>query len=210
MVLAGNVRISDDRYRRDLRRLQLAWRLMRLGARTRTVSQWTGLSTYRLQALYRDYVRSGTRGERPHGTSPNIIRFFWRSAHLRTEGAVLAGFLQSFGALLPHGQTGAAAWMPALAPGELICHAFEQFRPLAPASRITVEHAFLLWRELMRGVEVAVSRCQRCPALILVDRLDIDRKLCAHCLHEQNNGFAYSLPDDPIKDLGEPTQGSLF
>ncbi len=53
-----SVRISDPRYDRDRRRYDLALRMIRHQVRTRTISQWTGLSKYRIQTLFREYPDS--------------------------------------------------------------------------------------------------------------------------------------------------------
>ena len=45
------MRISDARFSRDLRRYQLAWRLIRHEVRTRTIERWTGLSMHRIRNL---------------------------------------------------------------------------------------------------------------------------------------------------------------
>ena len=53
------MRVTDDRYSRDLRRYDLAVRLIRHEARTQTIRQWTGLTDDRIRKLYRSYVRAG-------------------------------------------------------------------------------------------------------------------------------------------------------
>jgi hypothetical protein len=217
---AGNVRISDDRYSRDLRRLQLAWRLLQLDARTATVRRWTNLSMYRVRALYRTYARSGKCKPRLHGSSPRTIGFFWRSARLRSEAAVLAGFFRIFGALPGYTATDASDWAPSLGAGELLCRALEQFQALVPDSPITIEYAILLWSLLIRGAEVSIACCERCHVLILIDRLAVGRRLCGFCLHEQQNGLAYTVGNAtaPVQSQAATTlhggeeawQGSLF
>ena len=47
------MRITDDRYTRDRLRLDLALRLIRHEARTRTIRNWTGLTDDRIRKLYR-------------------------------------------------------------------------------------------------------------------------------------------------------------
>jgi hypothetical protein len=53
------MRITDDRYTRDRLRLDLALRLIRHEARTRTIRSWTGLTDDRIRKLYRSYVADG-------------------------------------------------------------------------------------------------------------------------------------------------------
>jgi hypothetical protein len=163
---------------------------------------------YRVRALFNDYSDGGTRADVQglRGVSPRNIGFFWRSAHIRSEASVLAGFLCLFGALPTDALAAPSELVPSLLAAELICRAVEQFESLAPQSSITVEYAILLLSELIRGVEMAFGLCPRCRALILIDRLAIGERLCAFCAHETQSGHPYSLP----KPEDEGRQGTLF
>ena len=50
------MRVSDDRYNKDRLRFDLALRMVRYGARARTIRTWTGLSNDRLRKLCRAYM----------------------------------------------------------------------------------------------------------------------------------------------------------
>ena len=50
------MRILDNRYSRDLRRHDLALRMIRHELRTATIIAWTGLSETRIRGLYRSYI----------------------------------------------------------------------------------------------------------------------------------------------------------
>lgn len=211
------MRISDGRYSRDLRRYELAWRLIRHGARTRTVQRWTGLSTYRVRSLYDAYAGGAEAGSPQRGVAPHQVSFFWRSSQLRSEAAVLAGFLAAFGVFpdLPEG--GAGGSLESVGRGERLCRAYEEFRAYWPKAQSTVEHAILLMEELVRGVEMALARCMDCDVLIVIDRLAIAPPRCAFCIHELKAGRAYRVPTaSPAggnADGGQESreiQGSLF
>src|SRR5688500_6607016 len=90
------VRISDERYRRDLRRLRLAWRMVLLGARTPTIMRWTALSKYNIRKLRNDYAEDSAPREGLKGKTPFRVEFFCKSATLRGETPMLAGFLRHF------------------------------------------------------------------------------------------------------------------
>ncbi len=90
------MRVSEERYERDLRRLQLAWRLVKLQARTPTIEAWTGLSIYRIRRLRRSYAAQIDTAALK-GVTPFRIEYFFRSGTLRTEGALLAGLLEVYG-----------------------------------------------------------------------------------------------------------------
>ena len=213
------MRISDARYSRDLRRYQLAWRLIRHGARTRTVERWTGLSMYRIHTLYEAYALQGGDTPRtlPRGKAPHQVSFFWRSAHLKCEAAVLGGFLEAFGVLPSEPDGSAVEHLPGIARGERLCAAFEEFKAYWPTAESTLEHAILLLTELTRGIEIALGRCVSCHILIVLDRLSVGPARCAFCVYESQAGLPYaareavSAEGAPPADVEEgPTQGSLF
>ncbi len=95
------MRITDDRYTRDRLRLDLALRLIRHEARTRTIRSWTGLTDDRIRKLYRSYVAdAGRRDVRRHrGKSPRQSAFFMRNPGIRREAAGLATLLCILGLL---------------------------------------------------------------------------------------------------------------
>jgi len=211
------MRISDARYSRDLRRYELAWRLIQHGARTRTVQRWTGLSTYRVRTLYDAYAGGAESGSPARGVAPHQVSFFWRSAQLRSEAAVLAGFLAAFGVFPEMPERGAVESLESVGRGERLCRAYEEFKACWPDTQSTVEHTILLLEELVRGVEMALARCMDCDVLIVVDRLAIAPPRCAFCLHELQAGRAYRVYAGSAAggnaDSGQESreiQGSLF
>ncbi len=190
------MRISDARYHRDLRRYQLAWRLIRHEARTRTVERWSGLSMYCIRTLYKAYASdvSGKAPSPPRGVAPFRINYFWRSARLRCESAVMAGFLEVFDVFPSQVDENAPAHLAGIARGERLCRAYEEFQAYLPTTQITLEHAILLLTELSRGVEIGVGRCTRCDILILLDHLAIGPRRCAYCAYELTAGLPYVPP----------------
>jgi hypothetical protein len=211
------MRISDVRYSRDLRRYQLAWRFIQHGARTRTIERWTGLSMYRLRTLYDSYAAGVASRERLRGVAPHQVSYFWRSARLRSEAAILAGFLAAYGVFPDEPGRGGAGSLESVGRGERLIRAYEEFKACWPEAHSTLEHAILLLTELVRGVEIALSQCLDCEALIVTDRLAITAPRCAFCLHERHNGRAYeerspSAPNGATSRLPDSVgiQGSLF
>jgi ribosomal protein L37AE/L43A len=222
------VRLSDPRYRRDFHRYELAWRLIGFDARTRTVERWTGLSTYQIRTFYRAYAAGepAVSGSPLRGVAPTQVRFFWRSAQLKCEAAVLAGFLRGFDVLPILPSEIAPEDLPGIARGERLCRAYTEFKSLLPETVITIEHAMLLLTELVRGVEITLGRCPTCHVLMVVDRLAIGTPRCAYCAYEAQAGLPYlpaireaevhsdsveeSTEDDPDDDPSPGRQGSLF
>ena len=185
------MRISDARYSRDLRRYQLAWRFIRHGARIRTTERWTGLSTYRVHTLYNAYAKDGAVGPPAKGFAPHQVRYFFQSAQLRSEAAVLAGFFAAYD-VFPNSGQGVVETLESVARGECLCRAYEEFKACWPEAQSTLEHAILLLKALARGVEMALSRCLDCDGLIVIDRLSVTPACCAFCLHERQAGRSYA------------------
>jgi hypothetical protein len=206
------LRIWDTRYTRDLRRYRLAWWMIRLEARTRTVALWTGLSVYRVKTFREAYAGGGEKSQR--GPSPYRVGQFWNSLQSRTETAILAGFLSVYGVLPEPGS--AIGPLETLGRGERLCQAYEEFSALWPEAELKLEHAMLLLGELVRGVEMEVTECSGCDVLVVADRLASAPPQCAFCMHELHFGRRYD--QRPLRrgnggvaeEFGPGSQGSLF
>ena len=210
------VRISDARYGRDLRRYHLAWRLIQGGARTRKVQRWSGLSFYRVKTLFEGYVSAGENRSPQRGVAPHQIGFFWRSAQLRSEAAVLAGFLEAYDVLPEASGAAVAETLESVARGERLCRAYEEFKACWPAAQSTIEHAMLLLEELVRGVEIGLASCPECDSLIVRDLLSITPARCSFCHYEARAGRPYPSvvefeTSDSVTDCESAwKQGTLF
>lgn len=217
------MRLTDARFGRDLLRYRLALGLLHFHARSRTIERWTGLSIYRIRSL-RDYVSDAPELALPplRGVSPHQPAVFFRSAHLRAEAALIAGFLHLY-KVIPQGGyiDNAADVIPSLTRGLRLLRAYRQFTSLVPTSSISIEYAILLLVELTRGTEITLSTCTRCTVMVLVDRLAVGPPRCAHCQHEVQAGLPHSVvisetatnaPSDtaPPGEQVEGAQGKLF
>jgi hypothetical protein len=217
------MRLTDARFGRDLLRYRLALGLLHFHARSRTIERWTGLSIYRIRTL-RDYVSDAPElAVTPlRGVSPHQPAVFFRSAHLRTEAALMAGFLHLY-KVIPQGGYGdnPADVIPSLPRGLRLLRAYRQFTSLVPTSSLSIEYAILLLVELARGSEIALSTCMRCTAMVLVDRLAVGPPRCAHCQHELQAGLPHAVvvsetaanPPSvaaPPEEQVEGEQGKLF
>jgi hypothetical protein len=179
------MRVSDDRYTRDQRRLDLAWRLLHHEARTYTIRQWTGLSDDRIRKLYRNYV--GTEGARHvlrhRGKSPRQAGYFLRNADMHFHAAQLASLFIIHGLLCgtmiglePRYRLGS------LESGALLCVAYEAYLQLHVPARISFEHAWLLLLALGKQDELGVVRCEACGGVRLCDLLARRRIACPTCM----------------------------
>ena len=181
------MRVTDDRYSRDLRRYDLAVRLIRHEARTQTIRQWTGLTDDRIRKLYRSYVRAGAghgggEGVRRHrGKSPRQVTFFARSRTLQLDTACLAAVFSMFGVLPPQRVADASRTLPGLVRGELLCDAYETYRRIAPQPQISFEHAAFLALALAAGAEIRLQNCRACNGLGPGDPLALRATECLSC-----------------------------
>ncbi len=189
------MRLTDARFGRDLLRYRLALGLLHFHARSRTIERWTGLSIYRIRTL-REYVSDAPElAISPlRGVSPYQPAGFFRSAQVRTEAALLAGFLHLF-KVVPPGEyiENAADVIPSLARGLRVLRAYRQFTALFPATLISIEYAIFLLVELARGIEITLATCKRCGVMVLVDRLAVAPPRCAHCQHEVQAGLPHAV-----------------
>jgi hypothetical protein len=148
------MRITDDRYTRDRLRLDLALRLIRHEARTRTIRSWTGLTDDRIRKLYRSYVADAGRRDvrRRRGKSPRQSAWFMRNAAVEQ-----------------------LHW------GERFCEAYETFLSLHRQPQISFEHACHLLRSLEKQNEICLDDCEGCGSLLVVMRYAERPKVCEFC-----------------------------
>jgi hypothetical protein len=177
------MRISDDRYSRDRQRFDLALRFIQHEARTRTIRTWTGLTDDRIRKLYRSYLAddAGAHLARHRGKSPQQASFFIRTPNMRQETAVLASVCYLLGVMPANHVADAQRTLPGMQRGEALCEAFETYRRLVPAPRISFEHAVFLVTALARGDELHATPCADCTGLIVVDRFAASARRCLAC-----------------------------
>jgi hypothetical protein len=187
------MRIYDDRYSRDQRRLDIALRFIRHEARTRTIRTWTGLSDDRIRKLYRSYAAPlrGAPLARHRGKSPQQAAHFTRTARTRQEAALLASLYRLAGALpgppelpraeQPRVELPRAPLIPGLQRGELLCQSYDAFRALLPEAALSFEHAVYLLTALARGDELKLVGCRDCGAVLVSDRWALHAPRCAVC-----------------------------
>jgi Flagellar transcriptional activator (FlhC) len=176
------MRISDDRYRRERLRMELALRFLGHEARTQTIRAWTGLSDDRIRKLYRSYMSQARRQlPRHRGKSPHSTAYFTRSQQLQLESTVLASMLSLLGVIPAPDPGAAAAALPGLTRGALLCAAFEAYCAVVPAAQISFEHAVFLASALTRGDQLQLSGCAGCGGLLVTERFLVRDPRCHLC-----------------------------
>jgi hypothetical protein len=173
------MRITDSRYDRDRLRLTLAYRLIGLEARTRTIRLATQLSDDRIRRMYRDYFgpHGGITVRRRRGKSPRQMAFFRRSLEHEQEAAVLGSLVSRCELILsfPNG------FRPSLEQVARFCNVYETFTAVWPSPHISFEHAWHLWQVFCSREEHVLATCEGCGALWLRDTLELLPDDCAAC-----------------------------
>jgi len=173
--------VTDERYKRDRLRLELALRLIRHEARTHTIRHWTGLSDDRVRKLYRSYIKPGAGVRRHRGKSPAQVNYFLRATTVGAEAHALASILLLFGAISDKPDSASLKKIPTIARGRLLCDAYEAYRRVSPRPRIDFEHAAFLAKALTVGDEIRLRFCPACQALNIVETVTLRDPSCRAC-----------------------------
>ena len=193
--------VTRDPVDRDLRRRQLARRLVAHEARTGTVFRLTGLSRHQQETLRK---RWGVPQDLRHrGEAPTSFANFRSNARAREEAAALAVLWKCSG--VRRTSTQSQAKPTAVELGEQLCDAFESYRACLRQSKFNFEHLALLARGLDEGGTIALANCGNCQAVILLDLLETRRNRCSHCQE-----LAKSGESPPPSESGEAVQQELF
>jgi hypothetical protein len=198
---------SRDPYLEDRRKLDLAWRLLLHGARTQTISHWTGLSARKVRSLLKRYRArlAEFQIQRPRGDSPFNMELLMRSPRRRVEAALFATIHQD---LLVQAGLQTRAFRSDLSTAELVCEAYEALQKKQPQSGLSIERAFLVLSAVKRTDEFWLGPCPRCKTPMLIDRLAVAPRRCENCsapinpsghLAEVESERPTSLPRDHVR-----------
>ena len=181
------MRATDDRYRGEQAKFELAMRMIGHEARTGTIRYLTGLNDDRIRKLYTSYFKYGEEPvRRQRGRSPTRIAPLVRTPHRALESGVFVNLLFANGLLCPE-QPG-----PALKGnvdlGHRLCECFESFDVLVPRSSLTFEWCWNLLVSMRRGDELGIARCDACSICYVFDVLSLPRSACPACLLNERRG----------------------
>ncbi|HVZ31536.1 MAG TPA: hypothetical protein VG963_03875 [Polyangiaceae bacterium] len=208
------MRVSEDRYLRDLRRIHLAQRMIRHEVRTTTICAWTGFNEERIRNLAKSYEATLVPASRHRGPPPKKVDVFLRHNLLRAEAACLGGLARSFRILPADALPNAAQSLPGVALGERLCDTFEVYRAVVPEARLTMEHFILLVLALAEGREIELDHCAHCSAVLIVETTSRERRICFACRHSEGvrAGSSDEEGEDEPADHSPPVgvQQSLF
>jgi hypothetical protein len=175
------MRATDDRYRSEQGRFELAMRMIRHEARTGTIRFWTGLSDDRIRKLYTSYFKySAMAVKRRRGKSPTQIMPLVKSPARTLETGVFANLLIANGLLID-----TASRPPSLRRnidlGHRFCECFETYRSLVPRAALTFEWGWNLLLSIRRGDELGIAQCEQCSSCYVRDLLSVPYAHCPVC-----------------------------
>lgn len=194
--------ITNARYLHDRQRYDLALRMIRHEARTRTIRRCTGLSDDRIRRLYRTYIDTDVvlPVRRRRGKSPRQIAFFTRNAQLQFESSFLANLFAAFG-MLREGRIPLPG-QAALDFGNVFCDAYETHHQLLDATGISFEHAWFLLQLLNRGEQLRVTHCRQCRSDYVHDLVNLRHRGCPTCVRcrQVKRPSRARSPEDTVSD----------
>lgn len=196
----------------ELRRRQLAQRLVGHQARTHTISRLTGLSRHQLATMRRRW--QVTAEMRRRGPLPKSFAAFLSSQRTRDEAAVLALLWRLFASVAAMSRSNGRTARVEI--GECLCDVFEAHIACFPAYTLELDYLVLLSRTVDEAAVLALARCAHCEAVMLADLLGTRRPRCWRCQHA---GTMSSLPTHVpatseahkvAASIGEGIQQELF
>jgi hypothetical protein len=179
------MRFTDDRYSGERSQFELALRMIRHEARTRTIRECTGLSDDRIRKLYTTYFQnSGTSGiKRRRGKSPRQITRFVKNSQNQIQATTLVALFVA-GLLVRIDQDDAVhpCWpRPDVEFGHRLCRAYETYLLLHQEPQLSFEWAWNLLQCISHNDELYLASCKRCAALYVQDAYALDRRICPAC-----------------------------
>ena len=179
------MRLTDDRYSGERSQFELALRMIRHEARTRTIRACTGRSDERIRKLYNRYFRGGgvTGIKRRRGKSPRQITRFVKNPQNQSQATTLVA-LFSAGLLVRIDQDHAVhpCWpRPDVEYGHRVCRAFETYLLLHVDPQLNFEWAWNLLQSISFNDELFLATCRTCNALYVQDAYALDKGSCPAC-----------------------------
>jgi hypothetical protein len=179
------MRLTDDRYAEERRQFELALRMIRHEARTRTIRECTGLNDDRIRKVYSRYFRSSGVGsvKRRRGKSPQQVTLFVKdAAHQLQATTLIALFCASLLLRLDGNDKLHASWpRPDVEYGHRLCRAFESYLLLHASPKLSFEWAWNLLQNVTKNDELYLATCGSCGTKYVQDSYALDNKTCPSC-----------------------------
>lgn len=179
------MRLTDDRYAAERSQFELALRMIRHEARTRTIRECTGLSDDRIRKLYTTYFRNtgATDVRRRRGKSPRQVTRFVKNPENQLQATTLVALFCS-GLLLRVDRSSKVfpCWpRPDVEFGHRMCRAYETYLLLHEVADLSFEWAWSLLQNISYNDELYLATCSACHTRYVQDAYALDHKTCPAC-----------------------------
>jgi hypothetical protein len=155
------MRATDDRYRTEQAKFDLAMRMIRHEARTGTIRYWTGLNDDRIRKLYTTYFKYAEAPvRRRRGRSPTRVGPLVRTPVRALESGLFANLLLANG-LFSIEQPPGPNLKGNSELGHRFCECFETYDSLVPRGLLSFEWAGIFCSALARR-RLGIARCETC------------------------------------------------
>ncbi len=182
------MRLTDDRYSGEKSQFELALRLIRHEARTRSIRECTGLSDDRIRKVYSTYfLHSGdNRVKRRRGKSPRQVARFVKDAESQLQATTLVALFAA-GRLIRIDRDNRvhSCWpRPDVEFGHRLCRAYEDYCLLHEDTQFSFEWTWNLLQCIAMNDELYLAVCATCDAHYVQDAYALDQKICPLCASE--------------------------
>jgi len=191
------MRTTDDRYRGEKTRFELAMRMIRHEARTGTIRYLTSLSDDRIRKLYASYFKfdAATPIKRRRGKTPTQITPLIRTPARTLESGVFVKLLLA-GGLLSLDDPPGPPLRGNIELGNRFCRCYEVYRAVIPNPTLSFEWAWNLLMTVRRGDEIGIEQCGHCGTAYLRDLLTLPKAACPACHTLRHDAQAVAAPAD--------------
>jgi hypothetical protein len=185
------MRLTDDRYAAERSQFELALRMIRHEARTRTIRECTGLSDDRIRKLYATYFRDtgATNIRRRRGKSPRqVLRFVKNPGNQLQATTLVALFCSGLLIRIDADNNVAPRWpRPDVEFGHRLCRAYETYLLLHDQASLSFEWAWNLLHSISYNDELYLASCGLCATRYVQDAYGLDDATCPSCQIESRN-----------------------
>jgi hypothetical protein len=185
------MRLTDDRYATERSQFELALRMIRHEARTRTIRECTGLSDDRIRKLYATYFRNtgATDIRRRRGKSPRQVTRFVKNPQNQIQATTLVAlYCNSLLLRIDSDSKVAACWpRPDVEFGHRLCRAYETYLLLHGDPQLSFEWAWNLLHSISYNDELYLAGCRSCRTRYVQDAYALDNETCPCCVIEASN-----------------------
>jgi hypothetical protein len=179
------MRLTDDRYAGERGQFELALRMIRHEARTRTIRECTGLSDDRIRKLYATYFRNSGRAEikRRRGKSPRQVQRYVKNPRNQLQATTLVAlFCAGLLVRIDKDNRVHPRWpRPDVEFGHRLCRAYETYLLLHDDAKLNFEWAWNLLHCIGYNDELYLAVCAQCEARYVQDAYALDNRTCPNC-----------------------------